>query len=246
MRHAYQLLPPNNTNVVLIHYIGDEKAAIPHAHGNAKRETGRAHIRTCPSVLRSLEEECKVTSTAKAYRNRITQVPPPTHLPVKQPRNTTQVKNIRSKILRRQRLSHDALYNLHELAADMPDFIHVIRTHPDLVCVCGQKALLQELDRLLLVSSPSPQLLSYDTTFQLGDFYVSTLAFRHTLFQEAPVIPACFLIHERKFQACHDELFKICCKLVPTLSKTTQPIVTDEEQAFVSTLKAHLRSSASP
>jgi len=43
------------------------------------------------------------------------------------------------------------------------------------------------------------ELLSYDTTFQLGDFYVSVLCFRHTLFKEAPVIPAAFLVHERKF-----------------------------------------------
>ena len=39
VKHAYQLLPPNNPNIVLIHYIGNEKAAVTYAHGNAKRET---------------------------------------------------------------------------------------------------------------------------------------------------------------------------------------------------------------
>ena len=97
---------------------------------------------------------------------------------------------------------------------------------------------------MLLVQSPSPQLLSYDTTFQLGDFYVSTLAFRHTLFKEAPVIPVAFLIHERKLQACHDELFGICCKLVPTLKKTKKPIVTDEEQAYINTIGQYLPAAA--
>ena len=61
----------------------------------------------------------------------------------KKPRNTKQVKNARSKMLERQRLSHDALYNLHELATDMLDFMQTIRTHPDLVCVCANKALLE-------------------------------------------------------------------------------------------------------
>ena len=79
--------------------------------------------------------------------------------------------------MQKQRLSHDALYNLHELAVDLPGFVHVIRTHPDLICTCSNKELLDELDRVLLVQSPTPKLLSYDTTFQLGDFYVSTLAF---------------------------------------------------------------------
>ena len=180
------------------------------------------------------------TTTAKAYKSHITKVPVTTHLPVLQPRNTQQVKNIRSKLLGKQRLSHDALYNLHELAADLPDFIHTIRTHPDLICVCSSKQLLEELDRVLLVQSPIPQLLSYDTTFQLGDFYLSTLAFRHTLFKEAPVIPVAFLIHERKLQACHEELFNICCKLVPSLKKNKKPIVTDDEQAYVNTIRMHL------
>ena len=94
-----------------------------------------------------------------------------------------------------------------ELAVDLPNFVRALCTHPDLICICSNKELLDELDRVLLVQSPTPQLLSYDTTFQLGDFYVSTLAFRHTLFKEAPVIPLALLIHERKLQACHDELF---------------------------------------
>ena len=103
------------------------------------------------------------------------------------------------------------------------------------MCVCGQKSLLVDLDHILLVKSPSDQLLSYSITFQLGDFYVSTLAFRLTLFREAPVLPACFLIHERKHQACHDELFNNCCKLAPSLCKSTVALVT-EEQAYVNTI----------
>ena len=64
-------------------------------------------------------------------------------MPVLQPRNSKQVKNIRSKQLQKQRLSHDALYNLHELAVDLPDFVHAIRTHPDLICICSNKELLE-------------------------------------------------------------------------------------------------------
>ena len=235
-RWANQLVAPNNTSTVLIHYIGDEKEVVDFPHGNASNQTGRPHIRTCPSVLKSLQEACKHTTTAKAYKSHVTKVPPPTHMPVLQPQNSKQVQNITSKQLQKQRLSHDALYNLHELAVDLPDFVHAICTHPHLVCICINKELLDELDCVLLVQSPSPQLLSYDTTFQLGDFYVSTLAFRHTLFKEAPVIPVAFLIHERKLQACHDELFGICCKLVPAL----KPIVTDEEQTYVNTPKVTL------
>ena len=217
----------------MIHYVGNEKAAVDFPHGNQKQNKERGYTRTCPSVLRKLEDDCLMGTTSKIYKSAITNIPPSTHMTVLQPRNDKQVENIRTKQLQKHRISHDALYNLHEMAVDMPDFIHTIRTHPDLVCVCGQRALLEELDRVLLLNSPSAQLLSYDTTFQLGDFYVSILCFRHTLFKEAPVILAAFLVHERKFEEHHKELFCVCTKLVRSLNHTTCPMVTDEEVAIV-------------
>lgn len=240
VKHCYQRLSPDN--IVVIHYLGDDTCVGDQPHGNSKREEARPHIRTCPSVLRDLSEECKYSKAANAYRRQIASVRYPTHVAVKQPRNVTQVRNVRSQVLNKQRLSHDSLYNLHEIAINLSDYVHIIRTHPDLICVCGQKGLLDEMDRMLIVNSPLPQLLSYDTTFKLGDFYLSTLAFRHTAFVEAPVIPSCFLLHERKFKACHEEMFKICSRLVPSLSKTTFPIVTDEEQAFISSMSAYFSS----
>ena len=162
-------------------------------------QTGNTH-RTCQSVLCSIKNECAVSSTAKVYRRSITNKTPTSHLSVLQARNSQQVENRRNKKLREQRISHDSLYNLHEIALDMPEFVHKVKTYPDMLCKCGHKAILDELDTVLLLQSPSPQLMSYDTMFQLGDFYVSVLTFRHTLFKESPVIPATFLVHERKFQ----------------------------------------------
>ena len=131
-----------------------------------------------------------------------------------------------------KRISQDSMYNLHEISYDLPQFVWLIQTFPDLVCVCGIKEILDQLDRVLLIESANPQLLSYDTIFQLGDFYVSTLLFRHTIFKESPVIPALFLIHERKFQTTHEILFRIANEKVPSLAKSVCPIVTDEEKAI--------------
>jgi len=109
--------------------------------------------------------------------------------------------------LHQSRISWDALINLHEVAYDIPGFVWKINTYPDLVCVCGLQEVVQDVDRVLMLDSSS-QLLSYDTTFQLGDFYVSPLIVRHTLFREKPCIPAMFLIHERKLTG----LTKRCSK----------------------------------
>ena len=157
----------------------------------------RHHVRTCPSGIKELENQCALSSTSKVCKSCVTKLPPVSNMPVLQPCNLTQVENVCRKILRKQTISHNALYNLHELTVDMPSFIHLIKTYPDLVCIYGEKSMLNELDRILLLDSPSCQLLSYDTTFQLGDFYISILSFRHTLFTKSPVMPAAFLIYER-------------------------------------------------
>ena len=96
------------------------------------------------------------------------------------------------------------------------------------------------MDRLLLTESQSKQLLSYDTTFKLGDFYVSPLLFRHTIFKEAPVIPALFLIHERKFQTTDEMLFQIAAMQVPALTLSKFSIVTDEEKGIVNAISKYL------
>jgi len=151
VKHAYQLLTDCTKGAVLIHYMGDENCAIEFAHGNASKELSRPYNRTCPSIIQSMKDSCKSDTSATVYQELVTKVPPATHLAVLQPRNTRLVKNIRSALQRQQRLTHDGLYNLHELAFDLPDFIHTIRTHPDLVCVCGNKQLFNELDRVLVL-----------------------------------------------------------------------------------------------
>ena len=82
--------------------------------------------------------------------------------------------------------------------------------------------------------------MSYDTTFQLGDFYISVFSFRHTLFKESPVIPAAFMVHEREFQQCHEQLLNELLTHVSSLNQTKCPIVTDEEKGIVNAVVAKL------
>ena len=66
--------------------------------------------------------------------------------------------------------------------------------------------------------------------FNLVAFMFSIFA----LFQSSPVIPAAFLIHERKFQSCHSGLMSYLKKEIPSLSKVDihLRIVVDDEAAF--------------
>ena len=151
------------------------------------------------------------------------------------PRDMKQLRNLRYQQLQQSRISKDDLYNLHEIAYDVSGFVWKIITFPDLVCIFGLKEILEEFDKVLQLEHGS-QLLSYDTTFQLGDFYVSTLLFRHIVFKDQPCILAMFLIHERKLTETHKFMFQECIVRILYLKKVTCPIVTDNEKAIVNVI----------
>ncbi len=64
--------------------------------------------------------------------------------------------------------------------------------------------------------------------------------FNTLFFQESPIIPAMFLLHERKFQQCHQQLFQKAIKTVPALRTAKDPIVTDEEKGIVNAVEVCL------
>ena len=82
-----------------------------------------------------------------------------------------QVSNIKKRVDKANRLSHDDLYNLVELTYHLSDFLRNVTIFPDLLCMAASSNLLQELDRI----STEPVTLFYDTTFNIGDIYVSPL-----------------------------------------------------------------------
>ena len=131
------------------------------------------------------------------------------------------------------KLGHDSLYNLQELVYHLNSYVHDIKTTSDLQIVLGCPDIFQEYDRLLQLKYIDPIPLYYDTTFCLGDFYVSTLAFQHIMFKESPVIALGFMVHKRKFQKCHEQFLEVIKGKILQLGKKTVPIVTDREVGIV-------------
>ena len=126
------------------------------------------------------------------------------------------------------------------MAYDIPDFVHKVITYPDLVVVCGLKGILKECNRLLSLRLSNPQILSYDSTFQLGDLQVSPLLFRNVLFGNSPVMPAEFAIHERKLKVTHTEVMPIVAEQPYLVNETSKvPLVTDDETATSATFSGY-------
>ena len=108
------------------------------------------------------------------------------------------------------------------------DFITRITLHPRIIIHLMPCTLLDSLDQLVKVSD-NPTTLHYDTLFNVGDYYLSTLSFRHTLFTGNPIVPAAFLIHTRRFHSDHKEFLETLTLSVNSVLTKQVNIVTDRE-----------------
>jgi hypothetical protein len=200
-RHGWWLIA--NPDLILVHYIGDHTSYIPQPHGNAKSST-RPFIRTCPSVITTLKTNDE-RSHISTYQKQQVDCPPEL-VPVMRPRDPKQVANSQNTARREARLTHDDIYNLTLLAHELDGFIMEIVLLPDLTFYAGKPAILQEFNRMLELETDGDKLYcTYDTTFNMGDFYVTPIVFRHILFESAPAVPLCFMVHQRKFQSLHEQ-----------------------------------------
>lgn len=88
----------------------------------------------------------------------------------------------------------------------------------DLEVIVGSSEFFEELNKLLQLKDHLVTIF-YDTIFNLGDFYVSTVAIQHPMFKETPVLPIAFMLHERKFQSCHEHFIEELKKKITKLSE---------------------------
>lgn len=223
---------------VLVQYIGDESIYVPRPHGNQKSTAVRNFASTMPSVLSKIKEQSAYKKPQEVYRSMVLENKVHgKYQGVLNPRNAEQVRNVQRQVNKTKKLTHDEIYNTLQLAFHLDDYVHQLTIYPDLQCFVANKELLMELNKNLQVKSNEVPLLSYDTTFLIGDFYVSVLVFKHVWFECSPTIPVAFYIHDRKSEEIHHDFWRKICKLVPNLNRETTVVVTDREKAVVNAIK---------
>ena len=232
-RHGWWRI--SNPELVLVHYMGDSTGFERKPHGNSKKNTVKPYIRTLPSVINKIkinDNRCSATTYKEL------QVDCPSALvPVARPRSMQQVEN-HTKIARsNRRLGHDEIYNLYVIALNQSEIIE-ITIFPDLMFILGNQEILDEFNTMIGRKKKDDQLYcSYDTTFNLGDFYVTPIVFRHILFEESPVVPLFFMVHQRKYQTLHEHFRKVISEKVPNLRKKAVPFVSDREAGINNAIK---------
>ena len=149
--------------------------------------------------------------------------------------NLNLIRSVIYKLVCVCRLSRDALYNLYELSFDI-DFVHDIHAYPNLSVIMYDPSAITTFNSLLSTATPPDlptQQLSYDTTFKLGDFYVSVIVFRETEFTQNPVIPLAYYIHERKKNETHSHFFNYMTAVLPELHRATNAIIITDQEAAI-------------
>ena len=223
-RHGWWLI--DNPHLLLVHYIGNEAEYQPEPHGNA-HDSSRPYVRTCPSVLKHISTSQK--GPIATYQKEVTRQVQPELEAVLKPRNLRQVQNTQHQERQSRRLTHDDYYNMMLVAFELQDYVFQIVTYPHLMCFVGLKEILDDFNKLLEIDANSIT-CGYDTTFNLGDFYVTPFVFRHVVFKQSPIIPAAFMIHVRKLQTNHEQFLRQLLSHVPNLKTANIPIVTDRER----------------
>ena len=145
-----------------------------------------------------------------------------------------QVANMQELHRQKFRLTHDALYDLHEMAYDMNEFFLQIATFPDLVVICGLKPMLKKsivyfncLGQNHTISCFLMTLPFSWVTSMCLHFYFGMYLLRN--FQSCLL---CFLYTRGK--STHVQMMEIVSQLSSLVQGSSRiPMVTDDEKGFV-------------
>ena len=92
-----------------------------------------------------------------------------------------------------------------------------------------------------VIRSTNRVVLSYDTTFEFGPYYLSIFVFRHPWLRGHPAIPLRFLWHETKTLLGHDMVFSDISTSFSRLLKMDAVVITDREAAFKKARRRHMK-----
>jgi len=232
----------NHPGLTYVRYIGDETLIKQFPHQNARTEEGLSvnYKRTNPTVLRKGAEEIDGAKKVFAKSVRKAETDVASHS-VDTFRNVEQVRNLLKKRRRECRLTQDALYNMISLELDLACFISFFQVLPYTVIMGYDDKLVAILKKLIGREDLPPQMFTYDTTFKLGDFYLSALIFKQTEFTTPFLVPVAYVMHDRKLDEVHELFFKMITDILPELVIEQETdrffFVIDQESAIYNAIK---------
>lgn len=130
-------------------------------------------------------------------------------------------------------LNYPYLYHLS-------DFIQVLATVPEFHCILALDSAIELANSIFQLCEKQPNLreiITYDTTFEVGQFFLSTLVMKNIYLEEEPIFPVIYYMHNRKTTETHETFFRWAfdrLNIGPSV-----PIVTDRELAIVNSIRQY-------
>ena len=210
--------------LVVVHYRGDTSAIQHKPHGNRKQFLERTHVRTMPSTLKLIGKSSE--QPKQIYKSLVAKPCPSAVMTVKHPKSTKQVADKKRYEGEKRSVSHDDLYGAYEIAHTLTDFVLDFQIFPNFYIIFGIPQLMQQAKKLYRSEG---FYFCYDTTFNCGDFFVSTLLYRQIEFIEKPIIPLLIMVHNSKRQVVHEVFFSTVRKY---FQFSTATLITDREASI--------------
>ncbi|CAF4937674.1 unnamed protein product [Rotaria sp. Silwood1] len=223
VKHIY--ISITNDFDVLVSYHGNLDIATKHPHGNCKLMNAHVLHHTPQSTIQQIDQLVSKMSGAAAYKTLVA-----ANGGIDSPRNASQCNYRRQKYLNNQKISHDELSNVILLSYELNEFYKLLQLQPETLIILMHDQMKSQLLNLLRITKEIVPLY-YETTFFLGEIYVSILGFRNVIFSERPILPLAILMHDRKLQSGHERFVQILNNELPNLHKNCI-LVTDGEDAL--------------
>ncbi|KAI1284250.1 hypothetical protein HDE_12494 [Halotydeus destructor] len=250
----------SNRTAVSVLYLGALDRAGKDPHGNCKdKKNAPAHKRGSKAVMAELRSgysaggmAVKPTEAKRRIQEKIAvdtglsdrarEILAPT---LNQAAYTKKQEKSKSYI------SPDPLFSVYQLChIEENPIIWQYEMWPCFLVIFGSKKgidLVNSLFRILRSRDDARFQLGYDTTFNVGRFYLSTLVARNFLVQGSPVFPIIHMIHDRRLTETHTFLWewfmRKCHKdFIPVIHSV--PITVDREYAIGKAIRFFCREQA--
>ena len=229
-KHSYRI-DHQSSQKVLIHYFGkDDKIVKEDSHGNMKKYKSRSHLKTMKSVLNKMEDVNDQPGTI--YKRLVTKVVPSEFEQVAKPKNLKQIQNKQAYIKKNSIIDTCEVGSMIVMNSEIGNYIKDLYLIPSLNVTLINDTLLKILKEV--IDKCHITILSYDTTYNMGDFYVSTIVARHPMFEENPAYPVACLLHHKRDALSHAVLLNRIKSSLPHLNSMKVVFVTDREGGIIS------------
>ena len=157
------------------------------------------------------------------------------------PRDLKQVQNLASRMAREGGVKDD-LYEMFCLARENPRFVLNLQFASSVNVVVAHPSMIEHVNDLLDWQSRRGRrvVFHYDTTYDVGGFFVSTLSLRHPFLTGEKILIASNMIHEEDKYSDHLQNFDVIVTHIPLLDSEAAVIVSDRAKA----IKAAVASKA--